>query len=206
MCPKGQLRQFCIRVPDKSTHSLRGWCMTGCGECCVPQHRFWIFTKAIISCFKETSFSFLLLFFIYSAIMAWVAMPQEFILPASYTITLQAVWWAQVNLTFSIFWASDWSQMGLNIFEHYCCFFKAKELCKSDPTNLLGIWLPGSHYGFGNPTQHLCNGQCSFRNLFSFIMSGWPQTKAPLQLAAVHWLTRREFSLFFSFPGPDWDL
>lgn len=103
---------------------------------------FGLLQKLLFSCFKETSFSFLLLFFIYSAIMAWVAMPQEFILPASYTITLQAVWWAQVNLTFSIFWASDWSQMGLDIFEHYCCFSKLRSSVNQ---------IPLTYWEFGCP-------------------------------------------------------
>lgn len=45
--------------------------------------------------------------------------------------------------------------------------------------------MPSSHYGFGNPTLHLCNGQCLLRTLGLSIMSRCPRQKAPLHLEAV---------------------
>lgn len=45
--------------------------------------------------------------------------------------------------------------------------------------------MPGSHYGFGNPTLHLCNGQCLLGSLDPSIMSRCPRQKAPLHLEAV---------------------
>lgn len=70
MCSQGQLRQFWIRIPDKSILSWEAGGWLGLENAVLHSMDFGSLQKFWFSCLKETSFSFLLLFLKYSAINA----------------------------------------------------------------------------------------------------------------------------------------